>query len=219
METIETIINGYRARMQQADRGIGQPATPHLPHQYAAPLLLFAAGVAGLIVLRSESWTVLAGIALVTFVPFVGLIQYHNRLFARKDYLEKRKGSEQGRRLPPLADYDTSAFDDGPGLCRPGAPVHLRPRRVRPPLVVPVPEPHLHPAGGKTAWPPGWASTWRIRSAIEARQEAVRELATATGFRQRFRILGLLHKGKAADESELRAWGSHAFHLPQPTRC
>ena len=35
-----------------------------------------------------------------------------------------------------------------------------------------------------------------------------RELAGETDFRQRFRILGLLHKGKAADEGELRTWAA-----------
>ena len=43
---------------------------------------------------------------------------------------------------------------------------------------------------------------------ILERQAAVRELAPELKFRQRFRILGLLHKGKAADETELKAWAA-----------
>lgn len=41
---------------------------------------------------------------------------------------------------------------------------------------------------------------------IIRRQEAVSELAPELKFRQRFRILGLLYKGKAADETELCQW-------------
>lgn len=43
---------------------------------------------------------------------------------------------------------------------------------------------------------------------IVERQQAIRELAPELKFRQRFRILGLLHKGKAADETELKAWAA-----------
>lgn len=43
---------------------------------------------------------------------------------------------------------------------------------------------------------------------ILKRQEAIRELAPELKFRQHFRILGLLHKGKAADEAELNAWAA-----------
>ena len=46
----------------------------------------------------------------------------------------------------------------------------------------------------------------RERKISSERQAAVRELAPELKFRQRFRILGLLHKGKAADETELKAW-------------
>ena len=160
METIETIINGYRARMQQADRALDS-LQRRIYRISTLRLLLFAAGVAGLIVLRSESWTVLAGIALVTFVPFVGLIQYHNRLFARKDYLEKEREVNR-QEAAALADYDTSAFDDGQDFAD---PAHLYtfdldvfgPRSLFQYLNRTCTQP------GKTAWPPGWASTWRIR--------------------------------------------------------
>ena len=43
---------------------------------------------------------------------------------------------------------------------------------------------------------------------ILERQAAVRELAPELQFRQHFRILGMLHKGTAADETELKAWAA-----------
>lgn len=74
-------------------------------------LLLFVAGAAGIIYFRSESWGILAGIALVTLLPFLSLMKYHNRLFHRKDYLEKKMEINE-QELAAL-DYDTSSFDDG----------------------------------------------------------------------------------------------------------
>ena len=205
METIETIINGYRARMQQADRALDS-LQRRIYRISTLRLLLFAAGVAGLIALRSESWAVLTGIALVTFVPFVGLIQYHNRLFARKDYLEKEKEVNR-QEAAALADYDTSAFDDGQDFAD---PAHLYtfdldvfgPRSLFQHLNRTCTQP------GKNRLAAWLGKHLEDKAAIEARQEAVRELAGETDFRQRFRILGLLHKGKAADENELRAWAA-----------
>ncbi len=52
-----------------------------------------------------------------------------------------------------------------------------------------------------------WLGTHLVnKKEIESRQEAIRELASELNFRQEFRILGLLYKGKAADEDELKAW-------------
>lgn len=52
-----------------------------------------------------------------------------------------------------------------------------------------------------------WLGTHLVnKKEIESRQEAIRELTSELNFRQEFRILGLLYKGKAADEDELKAW-------------
>ena len=48
----------------------------------------------------------------------------------------------------------------------------------------------------------------KSKAEIEKRQEAVRELAPELEMRQHFRVLGLLHKGKTADEEEIRNWAS-----------
>ncbi|MDK7740858.1 hypothetical protein QP561_11555, partial [Veillonella nakazawae] len=48
----------------------------------------------------------------------------------------------------------------------------------------------------------------KSKAEIEKRQEAVRELAPELEMRQPFRVLGLLHKGKTADEEEIRNWAS-----------
>ena len=52
-------------------------------------LLLFVAGIAGIIYFWSSGWIVLTGIIAVTLLPFILLIKYHNRLFQRKTIWKK----------------------------------------------------------------------------------------------------------------------------------
>ena len=204
METLEQLSAGYRDRAQRAAQALGR--LQRLIYRIGTlRLLLFVAGVAGLIVLRAESWAVLAAVAVVTFVPFLALVTYHNRLFHRKDYLEKEK--EVNEQELAALDGDNSAFDDGQTYAD---PAHLYAFD----LDVFGPR-SLFQAINRTCTGPGRnrLAAWlgqhlEQKEAIEARQAAVRELAGETDFRQRFRILGLLHKGKAADEGELRAWAA-----------
>lgn len=44
------------------------------------------------------------------------------------------------------------------------------------------------------------------KEAIEQRQEAIRELSSELEFRQQFRLLGLLYKGKPSDTSAIKEW-------------
>ena len=62
------------------------------------------------------------------------------------------------------------------------------------------------------------------KEAIEQRQEAIRELSSELEFRQQFRLLGLLYKGKPSDTSEIKEWVNspsdyrkHAFLRILPT--
>ena len=57
------------------------------------------------------------GIVLVTLLPFILLIKYHNRLFYKKDYLGKKV--EINRQELAALNYDTSAFDDGKEFIEP----------------------------------------------------------------------------------------------------
>lgn len=180
-------------------------------------LLLFVAGVTGIIYFRSESWSTLAGIALVTLLPFLLLVKCHNRLFHRKDYLEKK--IEINEQELAALNYDTSAFDDGEAYID---PTHLYTYDLD------VFGPHsLFQYINRTCTQPGKhrLASWlgkhlEEKEEIIRRQEAVGELAAELGFRQRFRILGLLHKGKAADETELCQWAESPsiFRTRKPLR-
>ena len=132
-------------------------------------------------------------------------MKYHNRLFHRKDYLEKKMEINE-QELAAL-DYDTSSFDDGEAYID---PTHLYTYDLD------VFGPHsLFQYINRTCTQPGkhrlahWLGKHLERKEeIIRRQEAVSELAPELKFRQRFRILGLLHKGKTADETELKAWAA-----------
>ena len=166
-------------------------------------LLLFVAGIAGIIYFWSSGWIVLTGIIAVTLLPFILLIKYHNRLFHRKDYLEKKIAINE-QELSAL-NYDTSSFEDGAEFID---PAHLYSYD----LVVFGPH-SLFQYINRTCTQLGisllanWMGTHLVnKKEIESRQEAIRELTSELNFRQEFRILGLLYKGKAADEDELKAW-------------
>lgn len=166
-------------------------------------LLLFVAGIAGIIYFWSSGWIVLTGIIAVTLLPFILLIKYHNRLFHRKDYLEKKIAINE-QELSAL-NYDTSSFEDGAEFID---PAHLYSYDLD------VFGPHsLFQYINRTCTQLGksllanWLGTHLVnKKEIESRQEAIRELTSELNFRQEFRILGLLYKGKAADEDELKAW-------------
>ena len=204
MESIENIKSVYR-RIEDEARCELNKVQQQIYRISTLRLLLFVAGIAGIIYFRTESWAVLTGIALVTLLPFILLIKYHNRLFHRKDYLEKE--AEVNRQELAALDYDTSCFDGGEEFAD---PAHLYAYDLD------VFGTHsLFQYINRTCTEPGrrlladWLGQHLTKKEdILERQAAVRELAPELKFRQRFRILGLLHKGKAADETELKAWAA-----------
>ena len=110
MESIENIKSVYQ-RIEDEARCELNKVQQQIYRISTLRLLLFVAGIAGIIYFWTESWAVLTGIALVTLLPFILLIKYHNRLFHRKDYLEKK--AEVNRQELAALDYDTSCFDGG----------------------------------------------------------------------------------------------------------
>ena len=202
MNTINEIENVYR----QIVNGSQQEVNILKRQIYrigSLRLLLFAAGVAGIIYFWSAGWAILTAVVAVTFLPFILLIKYHNRLFQKKDYLEKKMEINE-QELAAL-NYDISSFEDGAEFINSS---HLYTYDLD------VFGTHsLYQYINRTCTQPGkhqlaaWLNTHlENKEEIEKRQEAIRELAPEIKFRQRFRILGLLHKGKAADEEELKAW-------------
>ena len=202
MNTIDEIGAAYRHAVQEAQQELNK-VQQQIYRISTLRLLLFVAGVAGIIYFRAESWATIGGIALLTLLPFLLFIKRHNRLFHRKEYLEKK--IEINEQELAALDYDTSAFDDGEEFTD---AAHLYT------FDLDVFGPHsLFQYINRTCTQPGKQrlAAWlgkhlEKKEDIIRRQEAVSELAPELKFRQRFRILGLLHKGKDADETELRQW-------------
>jgi len=92
MDNIGTISTTYR-RIAENSKSELNKVQQQIYRIGTLRLLLFVGGIAGLIYFRAESWGILTGIALITLLPFLLLIKYHNRLFYRKDYLEKKSGN------------------------------------------------------------------------------------------------------------------------------
>lgn len=174
-------------------------------HTGSIRLFLFLAGIAGLIYFWSAGWAVIALVAALTFLPFLILIKVHNRMFYKRDYLEKK--IEINNQELKAINYDISDFDGGSEYIDPS---HLYTydldvfgstslfqyiNRTSTQL-------------GKVRLAAWFNKHLQSKEEIVKRQEAITELAPELKFRQRFRILGLLYKGKRADEEEIKEWAA-----------
>ena len=83
MESIEKIKSTYSRIAEEAQQESNK-IQQAIYHTGSLRLLLFVAGIAGIIYFREESWTILAGIALVTLLPFILLISTTTTCFAAK---------------------------------------------------------------------------------------------------------------------------------------
>ena len=193
--TYSHIVSETRHKLDKVQKQIYQVGTIRL--------ILFTAGVAGVIYFWSYGWMAVALMALVTFLPFLILIKKHNRMFYKKEYLEKKM--EINIQEINALDYDISSFDDGSDFTD---QEHLYTFDLDV-----FGEHSLFQLINRTSTKLGkirlgdWFNTHLLeRKCIEERQEAVRELKPELKFRQRFRVLGLLYRGEVADEQEIRDW-------------
>ncbi len=166
-------------------------------------VVLFLAGVAGIIYFRQAMWYIPAAVILVTFVPFLALVNYHNKLFYKKDYLEKKiEINEQELRA---LNYDFSSFDGGKEFIDP-ANLYTYDLDIfgDNSLFQDVNRTSTHL--GKNQLADWFNNHLENKQAIDERQEAVKEIAEDLEFRQKFRVLGSLYKGEIADEDEINEW-------------
>lgn len=166
-------------------------------------VVLFLAGIAGVIYFWSAMWYILAAVILVTFVPFLALVKYHNKLFYKKDYLEKK--IEINEQELQALNYDFSSFEGGNEFIDP-ANLYTYDLDIfgTNSLFQDVNRTSTHL--GKKLLAEWFNKHLENKSEIEERQKAVKEISEDLKFRQRFRILGLLYKGEIADEDEINDW-------------
>ena len=201
MMTENEIRAAYR---QDAERAAGEVTkTQRLIYRTGTlRLLLFGGAVAAVIGLWGQG-ALMYAVTAACLLPFLLLVKFHNRLFLRKDYQEKRV--EVNRQELAALDQDTSAFDDGKEFADPAHPYTYDLDVFGPRSLFQYVNRTCTRLGREQL--AGWmACHLDKREPIIRRQEAVQELAAKASFRQHFRILGLLNKGQAADRAELLEW-------------
>ena len=220
MEKQEQIITTYQQIIQKTELEL-QNARKRIYYISLLRLILFVGAVANAIIFWSDGWLCLSAFAILPFILFIWLVKRHNFWFYRKDFLKKKiEINEQELRA---MQYDFSDFDDGKEFVNPS---HLYT------LDLDVFGEHsLFQYINRTATPIGkqHLASWfnahlEEKEAIEQRQEAIRELSSELEFRQQFRLLGLLYKGKPSDTSAIKEWVNspsdyrkHAFLRILPT--
>lgn len=192
----------YQQRINQAGTAL-QQVKAKIMRISTLRVVLFLAGIAGIIYFYSAGAAAICLIIALTFVPFLALVKYHNRLFFRKDWLETCIRVNQDE-LSALEDnYDP--FDNGEEFINPAHrysfDLDLFGRHS------------LFQALNRTCTSFGknQLAEWlqqhlETKEEIEQRQTAVKELATFFDFREQFRITGLLYKGKTSDREEIKEW-------------
>lgn len=145
---------------------------------------------------KAASWTTLAGIVVLFVLPFIALMVYHTKLYARKVYAEALVKLCQDE-LKGL-DYDFSAFDGAPEIIDSehsfSLDLDLFGNRS------------LFQSINRTVTSMGKETLidWFLRpltdkQAILLRQEAIKELEAFTQLRQHFFVTGSLQPGKNSD--------------------
>ena len=120
MEQLNLIIDTYQRIILESESKLAK-VKQHIYRIGTLRLILFAAGIAGIIYFWDEGRLVIGGIAAITFIPFILLVKLHNRLFHQKDYLEKKieinrlcsftnniKGMKVIAAIPPITSLPSS---------------------------------------------------------------------------------------------------------------
>lgn len=192
----------YTQRIDETLRQLSQTKT-QINRISLLRVLLFVAGIAGLILFyRAGTWAVVLTVCC-TFLPFFILVKVHNRLYFRKERLETQLKLNQDELKGLEGDY--SAFDEGREFINPGHPysydLDLFGRKS------------LFQALGRTCTHIGkqTLAAWMQhhlteKTAIETRQESIRDMSRRMEFREAFRVTGSINRGADSDEEEISRW-------------
>lgn len=110
MEQIEEKINTYQQIIDDSKTKLN--ITKNKIYRISiVRIILFIAGVTGIIYFFGAGTITIAAIIAITFVPFLASVKYHNQLFYQKEYLEKM--IELNKQEIAAFNYDYSSFEDG----------------------------------------------------------------------------------------------------------
>ena len=168
-------------------------------------ILSFAVTLTTIFLLWDETIALITGCAVCTFIPFLGLLKVHNRLFYRKQWLEVKADLLQKELKGIQLDY--SDFDEGKEFVDPSHTYSFD-------LDV-FGKKSLFQAINRTCTKIGkntlaqWMQTHlRKKSSIEERQACVKELALHPEFREEFAIIGNLNQTSSEDEINIHDWAN-----------
>ena len=185
----QDIVTAYTRRADNLKKKI---------HLLGSIRLLLVAGLIAMVwFFKSEDWKVLAGIAVLFTIPFIALMVWHTKLFARKCYAEALANLCKNE-LNGL-DYDFSAFDGAPEKSSAEHSFSLDLDLFgNHSLFQSVNRTVTFMGKEKLA---GWfMQPLTDKAMILRRQEAIRELESFTQLRQHFYVTGILHPGNKDDQ-------------------
>lgn len=166
-------------------------------------VLLFLAGIAGIIVFfHSGTWAIVLTVCC-TFLPFFILVKIHNRLYFQKEELETRLRLNQHELKGLEGDY--SAFDEGREFIQPEHPYSYDLDLFGRKSLFQAIDRTCTPIGKQTlaAWMQHHLTE---KAAIETRQESIQDMSGRTAFRETFRVTGTVNRGADSDEEEIQRW-------------
>lgn len=166
-------------------------------------VLLFLAGIAGIIVFfHSGTWAIVLTVCC-TFLPFFILVKIHNRLYFQKEEIETRLRLNQHELNGLEGDY--SAFDEGREFIRPEHPYSYDLDLFGRKSLFQAIDRTCTPIGKQTlaAWMQHHLTE---KAAIETHQESIQDMSGRTAFRETFRVTGTVNRGADSDEEEIQRW-------------
>lgn len=171
---------------------------------------VFVLGSIGLFRFYSYGAWAITGIFTGTLILFLWLMKLHNRLFREKDWWKTSIAHYQGEINALQGKTDTN--EDGKEYINAGHPYTLD---------LDVFGPHsLFQTINRTCTPFGkhtlaqWMNEHlKDKRLIEERQEAIKELAEHNEFREKFRITGLMFKGKETGIKNMEDWVNSSEHF------
>lgn len=213
MKEINKIIEIYENNIILTQEKCSQ-VRKQIYHIGSIRLILFVAGITGIIYFWNSEWYITGIIAALTFIPFLILIKRHNKLSYKKEYLDKK--CEINTQEIKAINYDLSSFDGGDEF---------------------IDQTHLNTYDldifgkhslfqcinrtstdlGKNQLAEWFNNPLKSKKEIEKRQNAIKEITPEIKFRQRFRTIGLLHKKEMANEQEIKEWAKSPSYFRNKT--
>lgn len=208
METLDNIIENYQKIILESEQEL-QKTRKQIRNISLLRLFMFIEAVVAAFYFWDKGWEYILLFSFFPLLLFIWLVKRHNRWFYRKDFL-KKKIEINDQELCAI-QYDFSNFDGGKEYIDPS---HLYT------FDLDVFGDHsLFQYINRSSTPIGkqQLAEWfnhhlEDKESIEQRQIAIRELSLDLEFRQKFRVLGLLYKGKSADIFEINQWAASASY-------